>query len=126
MNTYDEYFTKCKNIIFVYKNIDLHFKEKFINTCDAMLHARMDGESFGLSCGEFAQKNKNIISADIQSDKFFDAHFDILQDKIIKYRSPQELEHILLNFEFYKKDMTQNGYKQYTPEYVMNIFSNMI
>ena len=30
------------------------FKKKFINTCDAMIYGRSLGESFGLSCGEFA------------------------------------------------------------------------
>lgn len=126
MNTYDEYFAKCKNIISLKTNIDLEFKTLFINTCDAMLHGRLDGETFGLSCGEFAQKNKNIISADIISDEYLTAHFEILQDKIIKYKNINELEDIILNFNKYKKDMTDNGYMKFTPEYVMNIFSTLL
>jgi hypothetical protein len=126
MNTGNDYFEKCNNIIFLNTNIDPYFKTLFINTCDAMLHARKDGESFGLSCAEFASKNKNIISALKFNDSYYTAHFDILQDKIIPYNTIAELEDILLHFDKYKKDMTINGYKQFTPEYVMNIFKNLL
>lgn len=35
---------------------------KFINSCDAMLHARRGGETFGLACGEFSVLNKPVIT----------------------------------------------------------------
>jgi hypothetical protein len=41
---------------------DPFYKVKFINTCDAILHARYEGESFGIACGEFSSKNKQIIT----------------------------------------------------------------
>jgi glycosyltransferase involved in cell wall biosynthesis len=37
-------------------------KINFISGCDAMLHARSDGESFGLSICEFLSLNKPVIS----------------------------------------------------------------
>ena len=115
--------TEKKNVIYLDINISLEYKLKFINTCDAMIHARFGGETFGLSCGEFAIKNKNIISC---YSPFDNAHIDILQDKIILYNNKETVTDILLNFDKYKKDMTENGYKLYTPQLVMNIFSNML
>jgi len=112
-----------KNVIYLDLNTSLEYKVKFINTCDAMIHARYGGETFGLSCGEFALKNKNIISCHSPIDN---AHIDILQDKIILYKDKETLTDILLNFDKYKKDMTENGYKSYTPQKVMNIFSEML
>ena len=39
-------FYKHKQIIYLNSNIELEFKVKFINTCDAMIHARREGETF--------------------------------------------------------------------------------
>lgn len=36
--------------------------ELFIRSCDAMLHARWEGETFGLACSEFLIRRKPIIS----------------------------------------------------------------
>jgi len=41
---------------------DLDEKVRFINTCDAMLHARKGGETFGIAVGEFSIKNKPVIT----------------------------------------------------------------
>jgi hypothetical protein len=111
-----------KNIIHMEMTTSLDTKAQFINTCDAMIHARMDGETFGLSCGEFAIKNKNIISCP-SGDR---AHIEILQDKIILYNDARTLIDIFLNFNKYKKDMSDNGYKKYTPEAVMKIFNTIL
>ncbi len=53
---------EIQNIIFLPGNSDLEYKEKFINTCDAMIHARIGGETFGLAVGEFSIKNKPVIT----------------------------------------------------------------
>ena len=50
------------NVIFLQGNTDLIYKRKFINTCDAMIHARSNGETFGLSCAEFSICNKPVIT----------------------------------------------------------------
>ena len=51
-----------KNIIHYGKIIDLEKKTKFINSCDAMIHARKGGETFGSAIAEFSIKNKPIIT----------------------------------------------------------------
>ncbi len=38
-----DYFKKQGDLV----NADLEYKRKFINTCDAMIHSRSEGESFG-------------------------------------------------------------------------------
>lgn len=57
-----EKFCNLPNVIFLPANADMIYKTKFINTCDAMLHARLRGETFGLACAEFSIKNKPIIT----------------------------------------------------------------
>ena len=56
------------------------YKIKFINSCDAMLHGRSLGESFGIACGEFAIRNKPIFTYNFSRDR---AHIDLLKKKII-------------------------------------------
>ena len=41
---------------------DMGRKADFIATCDAMLHARLQGESFGLAVGEFSVLNKPVMA----------------------------------------------------------------
>ena len=36
-------------------------KEQFIHSCDAMLHARLEGETFGLAVAEFSQSDKPVF-----------------------------------------------------------------
>lgn len=43
-------------------NADLKYKDNFIATCDAMLHARDIGETFGLAVAEFSVRNKPVIT----------------------------------------------------------------
>ena len=114
---------KCSNIIFLPGTRDITYKTKFINTCDAMLHARNDGETFGCACGEFALKDKPIITS-----KHGDlAHIDILRDKVIIYNNSQELHSILLNHSYITSfDMSDNGYYDYSPEKVMPILKRYI
>jgi hypothetical protein len=100
-------------------------KVKLINTCDAMIWGRKEGETFGISIGEFSSKNKPVI-ATIHNCMDI-AHWHLLTDKGIWYNNEKELVNILNSFnkdENSKKDW--NGYKNYTPEIVMDIFKNIL
>jgi glycosyltransferase involved in cell wall biosynthesis len=116
-------FCDLPNVIFLEGSTDSEHKRKFINTCDAFLHGRRDGETFGLSIAEFAICMKPILSNAQCTD---DAHFQILGKQVIKYLNKEELENILKNFVPSSFDMSDNGYLQYTPEKVMKIFSKVI
>lgn len=53
---------KHERLIAIPTSSDITYKTKFINTCDAMIHARVEGESFGLACAEFSLRNKPVIT----------------------------------------------------------------
>jgi glycosyltransferase involved in cell wall biosynthesis len=112
------------NIIFLDKIIDLEKKTKFINTCDAMIHARLMGETFGSAVAEFSIKNKPVITTN-SGDR---AHLDILKDKCFIYNNEQTLYDIFNNIfnninEIKTKDW--NAYKEYSPENIMNKFNEL-
>lgn len=97
-------------------------KVKFINTCDAMLWARQEGETFGLAIGEFSSKNKPVIAMKIGDL----AHYYLLQNKGIWYTNESDLHDILINFNpkiENKKDW--NAFKDYTPDKVINIVNDL-
>ena len=115
-----------RNIIHMNAIIDLNEKRKFINTCDAMIWARSDGETFGLSIGEFSTCNKPIIGykhENISSD----FHIKTLKNNAYWFKTADELVHILTSFNRDKaKEKDWNMYKEYTPEKVMDIFKKLV
>ncbi len=121
MNTYKV--CDLPNVIHLPKTVDVELKQKFINTCDAYLHARSDGETFGLAVAEFAVSDKPIIACTKCTD---DAHFRILCDKVYKYTTKDDLLTILRTFRRGDMDMTTNGYKQFTIERVMEAFRQIV
>ena len=82
-------------VIFLPGNSDSVFKSSFINTCDAMIHARGIGESFGLACGEFSIKGKPVITYALSPQR---SHIEILGDKAILYKGKKDLADIFQNF----------------------------
>jgi hypothetical protein len=110
------------NNIYIDKIIDLKEKARFINTCDARLWARIDGETFGLSIGEFSSKNKPVIAATIGST----AHIHLLGDKGIWYSSLSELYNILTGFNpSIEKTKDWNAFRDYTYDKVMDKFNEV-
>ena len=101
--------------------VDPTEKVRFINTCDAMIHIRWVGETFGMACAEFSSRNRPVIT-DIRSPER--NHIDILGDKGIYFKNQQEAFSILLKFKpDFGKDW--NCYKEYSPKNVMNIFNRV-
>jgi hypothetical protein len=125
MNTHP-FMEPTKNVIFLPGTRSLYQKKRFINTCDAYLHARADGETFGAAIAEFAMCDKNIITCRYQMDYFQNEHLCVLGKQCIMYDDQLQLEHILENYPMYKKDMTNNGYYAYTPEKVMPLFEQYL
>ena len=114
-----EPFVRHPNVRFLPPSTDMKYKRMFINTCDAMLYARDGGETFGLACGEFSVCDKPVIARNKEQGT---AHLDILGSDLIGHSSYEELHTILTHWDTYKKDVSKNGYKQYTPEFVMQNF----
>ena len=115
-------FRRYKNIIFLPANVDETYKAQFINTCDAYLHARKQGESFGIAVGEFSVCNKPIITWTGSREK---SHIDILGDKALLYSDKKSLKELLLNF---RPDTTKDwdAYsKEFSPQKVMQKFKEV-
>ena len=89
-------FISHKKVIFLKGSFDKINKVKFINSCDAMIHARSLGESFGLSCAEFAIKNKPVFTYAYCQQR---AHFDICKGKIIPYYSYYDFIDKIIKFK---------------------------
>jgi len=70
-------------------------KAKFLATCDAMLHARWHGETFGLAVGEFAVLGKPVITFSESRER---AHLEMLGNQALLYRNLGELAGILKEF----------------------------
>jgi hypothetical protein len=95
----------------------------FINTCDAMIHSRIRGETFGLSIAEFSSKGKPIITCPCGDLE----HIFILKNKAIVYRSYDKLVEIFKNIRNILKHREDwNAYKEYTPEIIMKHFQRLL
>lgn len=92
---YTNEFINHPRVIYYPPFCDSDFKSKFINSCDAMLHARTMGESFGLAIAEFSIRNKPVITFNGGNDK---AHLHMLGDKALYYNNYDEIYTILKNF----------------------------
>jgi hypothetical protein len=106
------------------KIVDLDEKNRFIMSCDAMIHAQSLGETFGISIGEFSVNNKPIVA---YNGKVWNDHYKtILGDRALWYTTKEECWNILMSFEPSKyKDRDWNCYRQYSPEIVMNQFKEV-
>lgn len=111
-------------IIFLPKISDLDEKNRFICTCDAHLECGGLGHTFGLAMGEFSINNKPIIA--YNGVVWNTAHFDILKDQAIYFKTEEELYNVLTTFDpslYSKRD--NNCYRDYSPHKVMEQFSKV-
>ena len=110
--------------------IDLEYKVWFINTCDAFLHARDYGETFGLSVLEFASKNKQIISYDneeLQNNHPLGGrnHFLFLKDNCFKYQNKESLNNVLINITRNNPFNTSYLNQEFSPQSVIKKFDEV-
>jgi hypothetical protein len=122
MNTYKFKCIDHSQIIHLHGTTNMEYKRKFINTSDALIHARSNGESFGITCGEFAIQLKPVITWDGSIER---NHINILADKAILYSDYDTVYNIFNTFTKTKYNMESNGYLNYNPQTVMNIFQQV-
>jgi hypothetical protein len=109
---------KLKNVHYLAPTIDPEEKAQFLGTCDAMLHARWHGETFGLAVGEFAVLGKPVITFADSREK---AHLEMLGGVSLQYRHAGELIKILRDFRPHRTQGTE--YEIFAdPKVVMKIF----
>lgn len=73
-------------------------KARFLGTCDACLHARVSGESFGLAVAECAMAGLPVITHGAAGSDG-DFHLDTLGDYALKYVDGKSLRAILDGFD---------------------------
>jgi hypothetical protein len=112
-----------KNVHYLPPTTDPIQKGRFLATCDAMLHARLHGETFGLAVGEFAVLGKPVITYGGSRER---AHLEMLGQGAILYRDGIELAKLLESFQptclgesFYKTCSDPRIIAQYLDEFFL-------
>ncbi len=104
--------------------VDKRIKRKFIDTCDAMIHASSLGESFGLSVLEFSFCNKPVITCN--NGQWHKQHLDYLGESALRYNNQSELSKLLTDFN--KTDYANKNWNvtsQFSPDNVMEKFNSV-
>lgn len=110
-----------RNVIFLPATSKAFEKQLFINTADAMLHARNQGETFGLAIAEFSISNKPVFTYNSPSPNYEAAHIKTLGNKAILYTDQTDLKSKLLQFTP-NPNSDWNAFSQFNPELVMRKF----
>jgi hypothetical protein len=105
-------FVSHPRAMFLDGTTDLIRKTRFINTCTAMLHARQQGESFGLACGEFSVRNKPVLT---YARTKHSHHHDVLGDAGFYYTDRDSLMDIILALD--PHSIAKQSWDRYTPRY---------
>jgi hypothetical protein len=116
-----ERFIDHPRALFLPGSSDMVHKTRFINTCDAMLHARLQGESFGLACGEFSIRNKPVLTYARSKHRH---HIDVLGDAGFLYTDAHSLVEIIegLDVQELKRHRWDRYSALYNREVVMGLF----
>lgn len=117
-----------ERIKYLPKTTDRFLIRKFINTCDFMIHARQNGESFGLAIAEFLYSNVPVITMYGGMDH---AHIDMCKRAGIFYANATQLKLILNNLPDIKQHISKNFYlpdlvHQFTPSLVIDKFERIL
>lgn len=112
------------NIIYLPGSYDMNVKASFVRSCDAMIHARAGGETFGLAVAEFSIENKPVITY-LHSGEY--CHIELLGKRGIYYSNYDEVYDILNNIKNYVKyDDYYKSYDSCSPEKIMEKFNKLL
>lgn len=118
-----EPFYSHSNIKYINEIHDPQKKANFIHSCNGMLHARMRGESFGLSIAEFLSFNKPVLAWNNGHDK---NHMEMLKNSGTLYQDELQLKNMLYSFrDLAKREEWSNRVELFQPEYVMQQFKQV-
>lgn len=92
---------------------------QFINTCDAMIHARDRGETFGVACAQFNAARKLVITYGNSPEL---AHLDILGEQVRVYTDPSSLVSQLDRFCAERTPAVDVCSERFSPEAVIQKF----
>lgn len=112
---------KLPNIIHLEATSNLVRKTEFINTCDAMLHVRHSGETFGLAVAEFSIRNKPVLTWSGSVER---SHIDLLGSRGIYFSDYDSLCGLLSSFEATPGDFDMYS-ERFSPSAVMQKFKSV-
>lgn len=115
-------FVNHPRIIFLDGTSNVQLKANFIESCDAMIHARTMGESFGLSICEFLYGNKPVFAWNGGNDLH---HVDVLKDCDTLYSDKKSLIGLMSNVRSYNQVNYRNRVDKFSPETVMEKFNEV-
>ena len=111
------------NVVHLPAIFDEAKKAAFIRSCDAMLHARAEGETFGMAVAEFSVHNKPVLTY-ARAPAAARHHLDTLGSKAIVYKSEAHLLRLLGEFNRTDARLRDwNAYRPYAPAAVMRTFA---
>jgi hypothetical protein len=114
-----EPFIQHPRVLFLPASVDLEIKTAFINTTDAMLHARKRGETFGLAVAEFSMCGKPVFTYGLSRER---AHIEMLGDAALTYNGPDDLLRQLRTFDGTARSAQSTYVKLFSPSIVMEQF----
>ena len=121
-----EHFINHPNVMFIDPIFDRQLISNFINACDAMLHARDLGESFGSAIAEFLFHDKPVLAWDGGFDR---NHVQMLSGYNSLYGEngddENECYNMIVNFRDRPKQDFRKIVEPYTPKNVMSAFQNV-
>lgn len=89
-------FSNLENIIFLPPSTSNTEISTFLRASDAMLHARWEGETFGLSCAEFLIRNKPLMTWSGSRER---NHIYLADSSCMLYNRPEDLCSLLLSID---------------------------
>ena len=114
-------FTRAtSNIIFLPGNPELQARSDFVHACDAMVHGRSEGETFGLSCGEFSLADKPVFTTACGDQ----AHVDILWPYVHVASNQDEFAANLR--QFVRGGWQYGAYKRFNRQRVAEKFQQLL
>ena len=110
------------NVRFLDPVHDVQTKTNIINTWDAMIHARIQGESFGVAIAEALSLNKPVLAWEHGEDLH---HTEVLKNSGLLYSKETIWEQMNSIKELANKEDWTQRVKKFKPEVVMNKFNEI-
>lgn len=115
-------FMDHSNVIHLDSTFDRKMISSFIHACDAMLHARELGESFGLAISEFLYHNKPVLAWNGGFDR---NHVHMLSQFNSLYRDERECYDLIANFRDLPNQDYRKAVQSFSPTAVMQQFQKV-
>ncbi len=99
-------------------------KGEFVSGCDAMVHGRVEGETFGLACAEFGISERMVLTTPALSTDD-NQHIFLGGDRVKVYRDKVEFLRLIRGYP-HTPPSTENPYRKFTTEKIMPIFYRLL